>query len=108
MRRRRAGSAPAEKRRSRGALSDSFWKGRHVSANSNELSRHQRLRKATPTHKFCVGGLVLYRVGARSEKESYRITRLLPDSGAGLQYVIKGERGGLERVVTEEGMEFAR
>lgn len=84
-----------------------FWKGPHVSANTNELSRHQRLRKASPTHKFRLGAHVLHRIGIRSEKESFRITRLLPDSGAGFQYVIKGERDGLERVVTESGMESA-
>jgi hypothetical protein len=78
-----------------------------MSANTNELSRHQRLRKATPTHKFRVGVHVFYRAGVRSEKESYRITRLLPDGGSGFQYVIRGERDGLERVVTEAGMEFA-
>jgi hypothetical protein len=43
----------------------------------------------------------------RSEKASFRVTRLLPDGGAGLQYRIKGERDGIERVVTESFIEPA-
>jgi hypothetical protein len=78
-----------------------------VSAHSNELSRYQRLRKEAPTHKFRLGAQIYHRLGARTEKETFRIMRLLPDSGAGFQYVIKGDRDGLERVVTEAGMEFA-
>jgi hypothetical protein len=77
-----------------------------VSAHSNELSRHQRLRRDPPTHKFRLGARVYHRIGARSEREIFRVTRLLPDSGAGFQYVIKGDRDGLERVVTEAVMEF--
>jgi hypothetical protein len=41
----------------------------------------------------------------RSEKTSFRVTRHLPDGGAGLQYRIKGERDGIERVVTESSIE---
>jgi hypothetical protein len=79
-----------------------------VSANTRELSRHQRLRsKAVPTHKFRVGAYVLHRIGMRSEKASFRVTRLLPDGGAGLQYRIKGERDGIERVVSESFIEPA-
>ena len=77
-----------------------------MSANTRELSRHQRLRNnATPTHKFRVGAYVLHRIGVRSEKATFRVTRQLPDGGAGLQYRIKGERDGLERVVTELSLE---
>jgi hypothetical protein len=43
----------------------------------------------------------------RSEKTSFLVTRLLPDGGAGLQYRIKGERDGIERVVTESSIESA-
>jgi hypothetical protein len=61
-----------------------------------------------PTHRFPVGAYVLHRVNLRSEKESFRVTRLLPDGGAGFQYRIKGERDGFERVVTESSLEAIR
>jgi hypothetical protein len=57
------------------------------------------------THKFPVGASVFHRVGGRSEKVAFKIIRLLPDGGEGLQYRIKGERDGQERVVTEANIE---
>lgn len=77
-----------------------------MGANADENPRSLRLRAtATPTHKFRVGAHVLHRTGVRSENASFRVTRQLPDGGAGLQYRIKGERDGLERVVTESSLE---
>jgi hypothetical protein len=52
----------------------------------------------TATHKFPIGAYVLHQVGVLSRKETFRVTRLLPDDGAGFQYRIKGERKGFERV----------
>jgi hypothetical protein len=72
----------------------------------SDLSRHQALRnKETATHRFPVGAYVLHKVGLRSKNETYRVTRLLPDDGAGFQYRIKGEREGFERVVKESSIE---
>ncbi|MBI1867964.1 MAG: hypothetical protein HYS06_06685 [Methylocystis sp.] len=77
-----------------------------MSANIDKLARRQALRnRLAAIHKFPLGAHVLHRVGVRSEKASFRVTRLLPDGGAGLQYRIKGERDGLERVVTESSLE---
>jgi hypothetical protein len=64
------------------------------------------LRNREPaTHKFPVGAYVLHQVSVRSSKETFRITRLLPDDGAGFQYRIKGEQDGFERVVKESSLE---
>jgi hypothetical protein len=77
-----------------------------VSTTINELARQRTLRNRTPAkHKFALGASVLHRVGARSEKAPYRVTRQLPDGGAGFLYRIKGERDGLERVVAESDLE---
>lgn len=77
-----------------------------MSANTKELSRHQRLRnKVTPTHKFRIGAHVLHRIGVRSEKAPFLVMGQLPDGGAGLQYRVKGERDGVERVVTKSSIE---
>ena len=74
--------------------------------DTSNLSRHQALRNAeTPTHKFPVGAYVLHQVGVRSRKETFRVTRLLPDEGSGFQYRIKSEREGFERVVKEPSLE---
>ena len=74
--------------------------------DTSNRSRHQALRnKETATHKFPVGAYVLYKVGPLSRKETFRVTRLLPDDAAGFQYRIKGEQDGFERVVTESSLE---
>jgi hypothetical protein len=66
-------------------------------------------RKPTATtvqsHKFGVGVLVVYKASATMERASFRITRHLPDGGQGLQYRIRCERDGHERVVTESNLE---
>lgn len=77
-----------------------------MSANTKEPSRGRRIRaNAPPTHKFGVGASVLYRTGLRLERAAFRVTRQLPDGGAGFQYRIKGEQDGLERVATESSLE---
>ena len=77
-----------------------------MSADMSNFSRHWALRnKKTATHRFAVGAYVLHQVDVRSRKETFRITRLLPDSGTGFQYRIKGDREGFERVVTESLLE---
>jgi hypothetical protein len=61
--------------------------------------------RETATHKFPVGAYVLHQVKGRSRQETFRITRLLPDDGAGFQYRIKGDHDGFERVVKESALE---
>ena len=74
--------------------------------DTSNRSRHQALRnKETATHKFPGGAYVLHKVSALSRKETFRVTRLLPDDGAGFQYRIKGEHEGFERVVMESSLE---
>ncbi|MBB4198048.1 hypothetical protein GGD83_001841 [Rhodoblastus sphagnicola] len=57
-------------------------------------------------HKFALGTLVTL-VG-KSDQTLFKVTRLLPDGGAGLQYRIKSEQEGYERVVIEVLLERAR
>jgi len=62
-------------------------------------------RKATPTsvpaHQFAVDGMVVFKTPVSGAESTFRITRLLPDGGQGLQYRIRSERDGHERVVLE-------
>lgn len=72
--------------------------------NPRERYRTARARTVA-THKFAVGARVVQKIGARSERLSFRVTRLLPDGGEGLQYRIKSDRDGQERVATESSLE---
>ncbi len=77
-----------------------------MSTDVSKLSGRQGLRNTeTATHKFPVGAYVLHQVSVRSRKEIFRVTRLLPDGGAGFQYRIKADGDGFERVVTESSLE---
>jgi len=58
---------------------------------------------AAPTHKFAVGLHVSFRGGPASEL--YRVTRHLPNGGQGLQYRIRSDRDGQERVVLESALQ---
>lgn len=75
------------------------------------LDARQRSRRAkvvaTPTHKFEVGVHVACKTGHTSERGYFRVTRLLPNGGQGLQYRIRSDRDGQERVVTEDALERA-
>jgi hypothetical protein len=74
--------------------------------DTSKVSRQEPLpNREVATHKYSVGAYVLHSVGVRSTKEMFKVTRLLPDGGAGFQYRIKGEREGFERVVTESSLE---
>ncbi|KAF2992174.1 hypothetical protein OGR47_09975 [Methylocystis sp. MJC1] len=59
------------------------------------------------THKFDIGSHVSHRVGASAEAGLYRVTRHLPDGGQGLQYRIRSDRDGQERVVVESSLQRA-
>lgn len=77
-----------------------------IRTDPSKASHHEALRnRVVATHKFSVGAYVLHAVGVRSTKETFKVTRLLPDGGDGFQYRIKGEREGFERVVTESTIE---
>ncbi len=58
------------------------------------------------THKFALGTFVTL-VG-KSEQTLFKVTRLLPDGGSGLQYRIKSEREDYERVAIEPLLAAAR
>jgi len=73
------------------------------------MKARQRYRTAraltAPAHKFDVGLRVLYPRGPGSAP--YRVTRHLPDGGQGLQYRIRCDRDGQERVVLESALQRA-
>jgi hypothetical protein len=73
------------------------------------MSDNPRFRKlaptATKTHRFEIGVLVAYKASAFAERAHFRVTRLLPDGGQGLQYRVRSERDGQERVVLEANLE---
>ena len=75
---------------------------------TNSRARHRAVRApAAATHKFAVGALVAHKVGAASERLIFRVTRQMPDGGQGLQYRIKSDRDGQERVAVESSLERA-
>lgn len=75
-------------------------------ANMSEFVRRRAPRnRRDATHKFQVGAHVLCEIGVRPEKAPFEVMRLLPDGGSGFQYRIRGERDGVERVVTESALE---
>jgi hypothetical protein len=53
------------------------------------------------SHAFAVGASVMYRAPKDEEPAAYRVTRCLPEKAGMLQYRIKGETGGRERVADE-------
>ncbi len=69
---------------------------------------NSRGRKLTPTnvasHRFDVGFEVAFKASSNGALEQFRVTRLLPDGGQGLQYRIRSERDGHERVVLETAL----
>jgi hypothetical protein len=75
------------------------------------IDARERFRRvkivASPTHKFDLGVHVAYKPGPFGERGYFRVTRQLPDGGHGLQYRIRSDRDGQERVVTENALERA-
>jgi hypothetical protein len=73
------------------------------------INARERFRTAKPTstatHKFAVGAQVVHMVGSRSERVFFKVTRQLPDGGQGLQYRIRSDRDGHERVASESTLE---
>jgi hypothetical protein len=68
--------------------------------------RYRNLRRApAATHKFAVGAHVFHKVGVRSESASFRVTRHLPDGGQGLQYRIRSDQDGHERMAVESALQ---
>jgi hypothetical protein len=76
---------------------------------NDNMSNHARAQahpnNETAKHKFPVGTYVYHTASLLAGREIFKITRLLPESGAGFQYRIKGEREGFERVATESSLE---
>jgi hypothetical protein len=80
-----------------------------MSKDPSVVSRREAVRNRTvATHRFPIGAFVVHSIGVRSRKETFKVTRLLPDEGAGFQYRIKAEGEGFERVVTESSLEGIR
>lgn len=72
----------------------------------DQRERHRKARaRPVAVHKFDIGAHVTHAFGARSERIGFRVTRRLPDGGEGLQYRIKCDRDGHERVVTESTLQ---
>lgn len=74
-----------------------------MNARLNIRPRPQGAR--TPAHKFAVGATVFHTIGHRRERLSFQITRLLPDGGGGLQYRLRCDNDGHERVAVETSLE---
>jgi hypothetical protein len=63
------------------------------------------------THKFAVGQALYFSPGIGGESKSkgrYKVVRQLPETGNMLQYRIKSEMDGQERVVREDQIERHR
>jgi len=59
-------------------------------------------------HKFSVGQTLNFSPGLREDSRSkgrYKVVRQLPEAGSTLQYRIKSETDGQERVVREDQVE---
>jgi hypothetical protein len=70
----------------------------------NARERHRGAKAmVAPTHKFSVGLQVSFDNGSASGL--YRVTRQLPNGGQGLQYRIRSDRDGQERVVLESALQ---
>ncbi|MCW2286741.1 hypothetical protein M2323_004501 [Rhodoblastus acidophilus] len=65
----------------------------------NSRTNHPRPVASTATHKFAPGAHVV--LEGKSDDAVFKVTRLLPDGGSGLQYRIKNEQEGYERVAVE-------
>lgn len=67
--------------------------------------RYRKLTSMTVrTHRFDVGAMVVYQTSANVAPDQFKVTRRLPDGGQGLQYRIRSERDGHERVVLEAAL----
>jgi len=63
------------------------------------------------THKFVVGQALRFSPGLGEDRKSkghYKVVRQLPETGNMLQYRIKSEMDGQERVVREDQIERRR
>ncbi|QGM99926.1 hypothetical protein [Methylocystis parvus] len=77
----------------------------------NDIDSRERFRTLkiveAPTHKFELGVHVVCKPGPFAANGYFRVTRHLPDGGYGLQYRIRSDRDGHERVVAENALERA-
>lgn len=78
--------------------------------NENDARARHRAHRiiSSPSHKFPIGVRVIQRFGAPINMDSFQVTRHLPDDGAGLQYRMKRDRDGQERVAIESSLELVR
>jgi hypothetical protein len=69
------------------------------------------LEQNMATHKFAVGQALQFSPGLGEDSKSkgrYKVVRQLPETGNILQYRIKSEMSGQERVVREDQVERRR
>jgi hypothetical protein len=69
------------------------------------------LEQNMSTHKFAVGQTLHFSPGPGEDSNSkgrYKVVQQLPEAGNMLQYCIKSELGGQERVVREDQIERRR
>ncbi len=70
-----------------------------------------RLEQNMATHKFAIGQTLYFSPGPGEDSKSkgrYKVVRQLPETGNVLQYRIKSEMGGQERIVREDQIERRR
>jgi hypothetical protein len=70
-----------------------------------------RLEQHMATHKFSLGQTLNFSPGLGEDSRSkgrYKVVQQLPETGNTLQYRIKSETGGQERVVREDQLERRR
>lgn len=77
----------------------------------DHIDLRERYRRAkivaAPTHKFDIGVHVACKPGPFAQRGYFRVVRRLPDGGQGLQYRIRSDQDGHERVVAENALERA-
>jgi hypothetical protein len=75
---------------------------------AKDVDPRERFRDAknvpVPTHKFGVGVRVACKPGPFAANGQFRVIRQMPDGGNGLQYRIRSDRDGHERVVVEDAL----
>lgn len=75
---------------------------------SKDIEHRELFRDAKktpiPTHKFEVGVRVTCKPGPFAAGGEFRVMRQMPDGGNGLQYRIRSDRDGHERVIVEAAL----
>lgn len=68
---------------------------------------HELKKAPVPTHRFQIGVRVTCKPGPFAANGQFQVVRQMPDGGNGLQYRIRSDRDGHERVVVEDALKRA-